>query len=1074
MADRGRGNYRGRGDRGGGRGGDRGGGRGGFRGGRGGGGGNATFSGLGPAGGDFRGGRGGGDNRGGRGGGDFRGGRGGRGGGGGGRGGRDKFQGEPEVFRGNAVPNPDPRITQLENKIMLDMGMANKMSALQISTKKGAQTSDDVNMLPFRPAFGTKGTPVTLWANYFGLDIKTPSLYRYSLKVTLDVKKKETETEAPAEAPKETPKEASGGEKKGKKKSDDPPEAKGMKLQTIVKRALEQVTQGVRYATEFKGQVICLSPLSLPDNGIIKIPYPDEGRNEIYNVRFEKAPDADIDALRGYLHTMQELTDVQRKTFPKFADAIDALSIITGFWARATDRIGSVGKSRYFPLNRNSEIESLGHPDYNSVIRGYFQSARPATGRLLLNVNVSHGVFRRHGNVADLMTEMSSSTPQQLNKFLSGLRCSVKILPEKAVPGSKGSQKAGGRTIMKMITGLAMPGDGRKNSKGQDMENPPRVTRAGGKASEVFFFLSGSVPPGLKENTYCSVTDYYKKKYGYNVKPNLPVIKFGVTKPIYMPAELLEVMPGQVLKRRTTADETARMITFACRSPFANATSITTVGRDVLGLDGNPKLTEFGVTAGKDLLTVQGRELVPPAIAYLNSQNKRYTVQANNGSWNMIKVKVVKPGRQLLRWSWVHVSEYENNQKSLSEALDAMKSFIEFMRNSMGIAIAPNPIQLPTGAGVTVQDKYQALSPLRGKFKECARGNPQFVFVVLPGKKTDTSIYNAVKYLGDVEFGFHTVCVLQSNFVRKQPQYFANVGLKVNLKMGGVNHKLGTEVNIVRDGKTMIMGYDVTHPTNLKNAEGLPSLVGMVSSIDQDLGQWPAASWSQASKLEMLDETLRDKFMSRLELWSKHNGNQLPQNIIIFRDGVSEGQFGQVLDKELPFMREACDKIYGPSSQKPRISIIVSVKRHQTRFYPTDPAHMTPSRNIKSGTVVDRGVTQTRVWDFFLTAHQALQGTARPAHYTVLLDEVFRSTLGSEAANGLENLTHELCYLFGRATKAVSICPPAYYADIVCTRQRVYVADYFDRSEVASSISGGTEVPTVKVHKNLQDTMYYI
>lgn len=79
-------------------------------------------------------------------------------------------------------------------------------------------------------------------------------------------------------------------------------------------------------------------------------------------------------------------------------------------------------------------------------------------------------------------------------------------------------------------------------------------------------------------------------EYGYRVDPTVPVVKFGVNKPVYMPAELLDVMPGQVLRRKTTADETAKMILFSCRSPWANAVSITTVGRDVLGLDGNPKL----------------------------------------------------------------------------------------------------------------------------------------------------------------------------------------------------------------------------------------------------------------------------------------------------------------------------------------------------------------------------------------------------------------------------------------------------------------------------------------------------
>ena len=33
--------------------------------------------------------------------------------------------------------------------------------------------------------------------------------------------------------------------------------------------------------------------------------------------------------------------------------------------------------------------------------------------------------------------------------------------------------------------------------------------------------------------------------------------------------------------------------------------------------------------------------------------------------------------------------------------------------------------------------------------------------------------------------------------------------------------------------------------------------------------------------------------------------------------------------------------------------------------------------------------------------------------------------------------------MFGRATKAVSLCPPAYYADILCERARVYLSGLF-------------------------------
>ncbi|KAL1845266.1 hypothetical protein VTK73DRAFT_779 [Phialemonium thermophilum] len=135
------------------------------------------------------------------------------------------------------------------------------------------------------------------------------------------------------------------------------------------------------------------------------------------------------------------------------------------------------------------------------------------------------------------------------------------------------------------------------------------------------------------------------------------------------------------------------------------------------------------------------------------------------------------------------------------------------------------------------------------------------------------------------------------------------------------------------------------------------------------------------------------------------------------------------------------------------------------------------SKSPKEGTVVDRGVTNVRYWDFFLQAHASLQGTARPAHYTVLVDEIFRADYGPEAAaDQLEKFTHDMCYLFGRATKAVSICPPAYYADLVCTRARAHKSELFDGDDTSSVASSNVAAAAAarSVHPRLAETMYYI
>jgi hypothetical protein len=334
-------------------------------------------------------------------------------------------------------------------------------------------------------------------------------------------------------------------------------------------------------------------------------------------------------------------------------------------------------------------------------------------------------------------------------------------------------------------------------------------------------------------------------------------------------------------------------------------------------------------------------------------------------------------------------------------------------------------------------------------------------------------------------------CVIAEKFIKdRNDQYFANEGLKINLKLGGTNQLLSdNQLGIIDQGKTMLVGIDVTHPSP-GSASNAPSVAAIVASVDKHLGQFPADIRIQAGRQEMVAD-LDGLLKSRLHNWAQNNNRALPENIIVYRDGVSEGQYPIVLNEELPLLKKACREVY-PATETakgmPRISIIVVSKRHHTRFYATSDADADDrSKNPPNGTVVDRGVTEARDWDFFLQAHKALQGTARPAHYFTVWDEIFHNKTPKKslanAADVLEDLTHRLCYLFGRATKAVSICPPAYYADLVCERARRYLSDVFDASPgqtpAASVLEGeGGAAPinfaNVRLHANVRNTMFYI
>lgn len=103
----------------------------------------------------------------------------------------------------------------------------------------------------------------------------------------------------------------------------------------------------------------------------------------------------------------------------------------------------------------------------------------------------------------------------------------------------------------------------------------------------------------------------------------------------------------------------------------------------------------------------------------------------------------------------------------------------------------------------------------------------------------------------------------------------------------------------------------------------------------------------------------------------------------LFFTGVSEGQYEAVLKYELRPIEERCRSLYPRKGDLPKITIVVVGKRHHTRFYPTDQKFVDTFHkdnneilyNCKPGTVVDRGITMLKGWDFFLQSHAAIKGT---------------------------------------------------------------------------------------------------
>ena len=89
------------------------------------------------------------------------------------------------------------------------------------------------------------------------------------------------------------------------------------------------------------------------------------------------------------------------------------------------------------------------------------------------------------------------------------------------------------------------------------------------------------------------------------------------------------------------------------------------------------------------------------------------------------------------------------------------------------------------------------------------------------------------------------------------------------------------------------------------------------------------------------------------------------------------------------------------------------------------------------------------------------------------------------AADQLQTLTNDVSYMFARATKAVSLASPAYYADLACERGRCYISPLLhgivNAGTNAASSAGEDEVvrEAQSLWRNgvgaaLSKTMFYI
>ncbi|PPD86818.1 hypothetical protein GOBAR_DD16215 [Gossypium barbadense] len=663
--------------------------------------------------------------------------------------------------------------------------------------------------------------------------------------------------------------------------------------------------------------------------------------------------------------------------------------------------------------------------------RGFHSSFRATQGGLSLNIDVSTTMIIQPGPVVDfLLANQNARDPYSLDwnkakRVLKNLR--IKVSP------SNQEYKITG--LSEQLCKDQLFSMKQKNTKNEN---------------------------GEAETLEITIYDYFANHRNIQLRysADLPCINVGKPKrPTYIPIELCSLVSLQRYTKALSTFQRASLVEKSRQKPQERMNVLSNVLR-TSNYGAEPMLKSCGVNINSNFTQVDGRILPAPRLRVGNGED----FFPRNGRWNFNNKKLVEPSR-IERWAVVNFSAPRCDPNNIARDLIRCGEM-------KGIRIDP-PFDI-----FNEMNQNRRLSPVvrvEKMFEQIQSklpGAPQFLLCLLPDRK-NSDLYGPWKRKNLSEYGIVTQCMAPA---RVNDQYLTNLLLKINAKLGGLNSMLTIEqtpsIPMISKVPTIILGMDVSHGS--PGQSDVPSIAAVVSSR-----QWPLISRYRASvrtqspKLEMIDSLFKpvsdkvDEGIMREALLDFYtsSGKRKPDQIIIFRDGVSESQFNQVLNKELDQVIEACKFL--DENWNPKFVVIVAQKNHHTKFFQQGSPD-----NVLPGTVIDNKVCHPKNNDFYLCAHAGMIGTTRPTHYHVLLDQVGFS------ADDLQELVHSLSYVYQRSTTAISVVAPICYAHLAASQLGQFMK-FEDASETSSSHGGVTAPGAISVPQlprlkdNVSSSMFF-
>ncbi|ULU03789.1 hypothetical protein L3Y34_016926 [Caenorhabditis briggsae] len=662
--------------------------------------------------------------------------------------------------------------------------------------------------------------------------------------------------------------------------------------------------------------------------------------------------------------------------------------------------------------------------------------------------------------------------------------------------------------VLKKMTLIFSPEDGITiDEKGKYHETDLRRLKTRGREFKFYELGPDSSFQFLDEKAGKKITvaEYFLAAHNYRIRyPNLPCLQ---KKPSKMNPHRLVLFPMELVSLLVDPIRFTGAVTEKLKGDMVKYTTLSAVQRRLVlqnviaqkAIGDCPQIVDnedrymknHEIKIEKDMLTVKACLLPPPEVVYGNST---FLDTEHRGQWEAV---INDPIRTVLEDAVYRRNRNPNAPKLKKRLLGSILKIGSPMNSTVGFDIddscyhnlmraiheAGQPVcwQNPELGQAAIQGSMEYLqkrdqpgtimdwfNSLKENLDDYKQSEDEvivpLVFVIFEVRFTTLNLqrqdfqndYNLFKWLADNHVGIFTQGMLYKTFngIGSTPatcKYTSQIVEKVLGKVGTTHRRLERNgehkswKKIVAE-PTLLLGVDVSHPStrDLMGEDQVKrlSVATVVGNIDLDCTEYRASSKIQDVGEERIVR-FENEILERISEFVQFTGKR-PAHIVIYRDGLSEGDFQRTLYEEKNSVNMACRSI--AADFNPTLTYIVVTKRHHTRFFLKNEKEGLAEQgyNVRPGTLVEDTVTTKNYYDFFLTTQVGQMGLARPTHYYVLHNN------WKVPGTFWPTVTHALTYLFCRATTTVNLPAPVLYAHLAAKKAK----ETMDGALYANALNG--------------------